>query len=253
MSTFCKAANAATPSRLFLKRVLALVTCPWQPLFVAVAVVAVAGVVVDAWMGADLNSILPEPREDVVAIMEDFFPMEIKDFFANHYDTDMVLLKHQDTQWNPDKMWNVSDFGQVFEAFARAGKVGGEIAVHPARDENGHRRKKIKLDETSTFKDVQDLFQNGASFVFRYEQLPEEIRPMFELEKALTGTSGIPTSIHLYVSAPGAKVLDPHTDPYDVMVFQIQGTKNWTACVPVAEVRSRRFLLHWHAMTDVGC
>ena len=33
-------------------------------------------------------------------------------------------------------------------------------------------------------------------------------------------------------------MLPPHTDPYDVLVWQLTGTKNWRACVRVrARVR----------------
>ena len=40
----------------------------------------------------------------------------------------------------------------------------------------------------------------------------------------------------LLASAPGSQVLDPHTDPYDVLVWQVKGRKSWRACVPRQEI-----------------
>ena len=39
--------------------------------------------------------------------------------------------------------------------------------------------------------------------------------------------------VNLYLSAPGADVLPPHTDPYDVFILQLWGSKTWTTCVPL--------------------
>ena len=36
-------------------------------------------------------------------------------------------------------------------------------------------------------------------------------------------------------------MLPPHTDPYDVLVWQLTGSKNWRACVPREELASRTF------------
>jgi len=190
-------------------------------------------------MGSEQNSILPEPRGDVVQMLHDFFPMDIRDFFQNYYDTEMILLKQNETKWDPDKLWKVSEFEKVYESFTKTGQHTSQITVHPRRDEHGNRQQKTKLQSDSSFSDLENLLHGGASFVLRYEHLPEKNRPMFELETALNAMSGIPTSIHLYVSSPGAKVLEAHTDPYDVLVFQVKGSKNWTACVPVEEVGLR--------------
>ena len=84
---------------------------------------------------------------------------------------------------------------------------------------------------------------NSYSFVFRFEFLPEINRPQLRLEKALHNVLGIPISIHLYVSAPGSKVLKPHTDPYDVLVFQLVGTKSWRACTPKPELATLKYNL----------
>ena len=188
-------------------------------------------------MGSELNHILPKPRGDVAEFLRTFFPMDIETFFRSYYDTKMILLKQNETGYDPDTLWRVSEFQGTYEAFIPTGAHTSQITVHPPRDEqSGTRKPKAKLAQDSTFEDVVRMLKEGSSFVFRYEHVPVENRPMYKLEHALTEMTGVPTSIHMYVSAPGAKVLEPHTDPYDVMVFQIQGSKNWTACVPVEEV-----------------
>ena len=188
------------------------------------------------WTGSELNHILPEPKGDVVDLLKEFFPMAIGEFFQEYYDTKMILLKQNDTKWNPDSMWNVSQFEAMYEAFVNSNMHTSHISVHAPRDQNGKSVKKSKLSADTSFAEVQHQLDTGSSFVFRFEYIPEATRPLFELERALRDMTGIPVSIHMYVSAAGAKVLNPHTDPYDVMVFQIEGRKNWTACVPVPEV-----------------
>ena len=56
---------------------------------------------------------------------------------------------------------------------------------------------------------------------------------MKQLTDDLFNLTGIPPSIHLYCSAAGAKVLKPHTDPYDVLVWQLVGAKRWRGINPI--------------------
>jgi ribosomal protein L16 Arg81 hydroxylase len=37
---------------------------------------------------------------------------------------------------------------------------------------------------------------------------------------------------HLYISGPGERTLSPHTDPYDTVILQTVGHKEWTTCIP---------------------
>ena len=60
----------------------------------------------------------------------------------------------------------------------------------------------------------------GTSFVFKFEYFSAHSRPLIWLSRSLFNLTGIPASIHLYASAAGAQVLNPHTDPYDVLVWQ---------------------------------
>ena len=52
-------------------------------------------------------------------------------------------------------------------------------------------------------------------------------------------TTEFRTTVHAYVSAAGgAQALRPHTDPYPVLVLQVNGTKEWRLCVPTAAAAS---------------
>ena len=62
----------------------------------------------------------------------------------------------------------------------------------------------------------------GTSFVFKFEYFSAHSRPLHWLSRSLFNLTGIPVSIHLYASAAGAQVLNPHTDPYDVLVWQVR-------------------------------
>lgn len=203
---------------------------------------------VQAWTGSHLNTIYPQTNEtttdnNMMLTVQDIFPMDLQEFFEKYYDTKMILMKQSQTNYKPELLlWNISNFESMYQVFVKEHKLS-HVSWHPPvnRTSTGQHRKKSqkkrKLDESIAFEQIKEFLFSGSSFVFRYEYVPEKSRPLFNIEKALVRATGIPVSLHMYVSAEGAQVLDPHTDPYDVMAFQISGTKNWTACVPVSEVR----------------
>lgn len=57
-----------------------------------------------------------------------------------------------------------------------------------------------------------------------------------QLHATLMATLGSAVSFNLYLSAPDATALKPHTDPYDVLVVQLAGAKQWQIC-PAATSR----------------
>eukprot|EP00941_MAST-03F_sp_MAST-3F-sp1_P002189 g2189.t1 len=77
----------------------------------------------------------------------------------------------------------------------------------------------------------------NVSIIYKHEFLNpgHSTRPFYYLEKAIHKALGFQNSIHLYASARGARVLSPHTDPYDVIVYQLFGHKLWRACIPDTE------------------
>ena len=57
--------------------------------------------------------------------------------------------------------------------------------------------------------------------------------PLRRLKDTMDAVSGLDTSVHLYVSGQrGSRAAPLHTDPYDVVVVQLNGTKDWQVCSP---------------------
>ncbi|EDQ86583.1 uncharacterized protein MONBRDRAFT_28190 [Monosiga brevicollis MX1] len=73
------------------------------------------------------------------------------------------------------------------------------------------------------------LRRDHLSLVFRREQLDAQNYSVLETTlQAVFGSAS--TTAHAYLSAPGARALQPHTDPYDVIVVQLAGRKRWRLC-----------------------
>ena len=53
--------------------------------------------------------------------------------------------------------------------------------------------------------------------------------PVFDLARGDTA--------HVYASSGGAAALANHTDPYDVVVLQVSGSKEWLVCPPAPRTR----------------
>ncbi len=73
------------------------------------------------------------------------------------------------------------------------------------------------------------LLEEGKSLIFRLEHLAlPDADPVARLATAVTDVFGLPASLHAYVSGPSQSALQPHSDPYDVFVAQVAGSKAWT-------------------------
>jgi len=55
-----------------------------------------------------------------------------------------------------------------------------------------------------------------------------------QLHDTLMATLGSTVSFNLYLSSHDATALKPHTDPYDVLVVQLAGSKQWQVCPAAA-------------------
>lgn len=78
--------------------------------------------------------------------------------------------------------------------------------------------------------------EEGKSVVLRLEELMlQRNDPIAKLIVAARQVFGFPTTVHAYVSGVGDQALDPHTDPYDTVLFQMSGSKQWTTCVPITD------------------
>ena len=72
--------------------------------------------------------------------------------------------------------------------------------------------------------------QHGAGAILRLElgALPVD-HPMQALASGLARKFGLPVTAHVYMNlANSSFTLGAHTDPYDVLVIQTLGGKNWT-------------------------
>jgi hypothetical protein len=68
------------------------------------------------------------------------------------------------------------------------------------------------------------FLSEGMSLVVRRENMDE--MPRSPLEQALEALfNSAPSTTHAYISAPNAKALKAHTDPYDVFVLQVRQRK----------------------------
>eukprot|EP00049_Salpingoeca_infusionum_P013540 m.252563 g.252563 ORF g.252563 m.252563 type:complete len:290 (-) comp15473_c6_seq2:11458-12327(-) len=76
------------------------------------------------------------------------------------------------------------------------------------------------------------LLESGHTFVMRFEQLPlVQSDPVAKLTHFLEQITGLPVTIHAYVSGPTDVALNPHTDNYDVLVYHAQHKKHWTVSI----------------------
>ena len=123
------------------------------------------------------------------------------------------------------------DFRAVVETMVQSPRFRDIVRFHDGEASPVPRSK----DPDTFLSWLHHVLGNGTSLTFQFEHLEPAHRPMRELSDAVFAWSGLPTTVHLYVSAPGARVLRPHTDPYDVLVVGLLGSKRWHTCVPPGE------------------
>ena len=178
-------------------------------------------------------------------------------FFADYYDRGMLRLNHATQQqlkqhqstWpaevprEPTKpgasLWALEhDLERDLTGMHADGKL---VAGTSAVTAHGGSYNPVASDiasPASAHEFLKRKLQANVSLVLKYELVSAHHRPLKWISDALFNLTGIPASIHLYASAAGSRVLKPHTDPYDVLVHQLSGTKQWRACVPQNEVAS---------------
>ena len=208
-----------------------------------IVVSALAGA---GWTGSE-DALLPDDAAQA-ALPTSVLPFSLHDFFLRHYDRSMLRLNHTQTGFDPRSLWGPADFASNIAAIVADSKAhdGGVIKPYRPPDPNTKKANKSALLPADVSPEravtlLEQFLANGTSFVLAFEKMSEVHRPFKWLADALFAVTGIPASIHLYCSAHGAEVLGPHTDPYDVLVWQLQGSKSWRACVPKEELGLRTF------------
>ncbi|EDQ85702.1 uncharacterized protein MONBRDRAFT_38713 [Monosiga brevicollis MX1] len=76
------------------------------------------------------------------------------------------------------------------------------------------------------------LVQHSYSVVIREEYFPGYAQTSLE-ELIQTAFGSSTVTSHVYLSGSEAHALNPHTDPYDVLVLHLHGQKHWTVCHPL--------------------
>ena len=224
--------------------------------FVAVLVMAfTSGHLAAAWTGSDLvqnfPTVVTAPETDS---FNNLFPARtLEDFFKQSYDT-QVALKHAapatapattdesnkaspfHSLWPPDTDQAMRiQLRSIFQAFVAESQLHKKGSVNKVKP--GRKYKSSAVPSNTTFDGVLKYLAEGHSFVFKFERLKGE-HPYSSLERDLFNITGLPISVHLYISAANQTVLEPHTDPYDVLVLQLQGHKHWRTCTPRVHISS---------------
>ena len=156
-----------------------------------------------------------------------------------HYGTSILRISQSEMKGTPIP-WKRSDLEKDLADMEADGKLARGTKAIQAH----HGDYNVSSDEASAAMALQYInakLQENVSFVLKYEYVSASHRPMKWISDALFDFVGIPTSVHLYISAAGARVLKPHTDPYDVIVHQLSGAKRWRTCVPRKEISSASY------------
>ena len=167
-------------------------------------------------------------------------PIELSSFFSTFFNRKMVRLNHTDTSLDPSLLWSSDELDSTLTAMASDGKLSrgtNAVALHGNKSGFEFKTENETVQEV-TERFIHSLRNHGVSYVLKFEYVSAAFRPLKWLSDVLFDVGGIPASIHLYCSSPGAQVLKPHTDPYDVIVWQLVGVKRWKACVPRVEIAS---------------
>jgi hypothetical protein len=126
---------------------------------------------------------------------------------------------------------------EMIRLWEASGSLLGSIDLRDS--ESGALKKEFKAQHLKV-ESVAPSLADGMSYVFRLEEFsggwdrPDLIMsPLFGLYHETSRLTGFVSTGHVYVAGKeGARTLTPHTDPYDVFVFQLLGSKNWTVCTP---------------------
>ena len=92
------------------------------------------------------------------------------------------------------------------------------------------------LDNASVALDL--VSTRNCTMKLSFEELPS-VHLLTEFQAQVEAVFLTPVTTHVYASAVEVNALNIHTDPYDVIVVQTQGSKLWTICMPRANHSGR--------------
>lgn len=98
-----------------------------------------------------------------------------------------------------------------------------------------------------------------SAIVHGVENRPALPAALQRAHASLEDVTGSSVGLNLYISAPEAVALPPHTDRYDVIVIQTTGAKRWRVCTPSpvfsngSSIADAAQLLELHRHSPLGC
>lgn len=80
------------------------------------------------------------------------------------------------------------------------------------------------------------VLADGLSVVLNVELAPTvaQVPVLGPLLRDVSARFALEASLHVYATPANAQALNPHNDPYDIVVVQVSGAKHWTLCSPAA-------------------
>eukprot|EP01062_Namystynia_karyoxenos_P011342 TRINITY_DN14057_c0_g1_i1.p1 TRINITY_DN14057_c0_g1~~TRINITY_DN14057_c0_g1_i1.p1 ORF type:complete len:2338 (+),score=88.49 TRINITY_DN14057_c0_g1_i1:99-7016(+) len=119
----------------------------------------------------------------------------------------------------------------VLRNAARDRGIDSGMQCHPNATED-HGGMAVPDAEARTM-GVQQALLGGGSIrcdVTDFRHVPEQVRLLLQ-DIGSAAAEGV-RNVNLYVSGPGGQALRPHLDPYNVLVLQVAGLKQWELCEP---------------------
>ncbi|EDQ87631.1 uncharacterized protein MONBRDRAFT_33191 [Monosiga brevicollis MX1] len=132
-------------------------------------------------------------------------------------DADAFLTQLRETEPLAQHMASLEAFGSIYRQAA-----GFPNAIKAMRLNQ-------KYSTTPSWAELQNM-SDVTSVVYKRE-FDRKAQPS-ALESLIESELGIDATVHAYFTPANAQTLEPHTDPYDVVVVQVANQKHWTLCLP---------------------
>eukprot|EP00049_Salpingoeca_infusionum_P006983 m.113649 g.113649 ORF g.113649 m.113649 type:complete len:3045 (-) comp13522_c0_seq4:422-9556(-) len=162
-------------------------------------------------------------------LVQDLFNRSWTDFYQHVYQQKLLIHSSQafdDTSIGPLLASLPSTPAICFE-FAAVDSLSSGIQLKHEGDTE-------KLEHENPCDGLQNALGAGKGAVIRFEDYNgDAFGNVDQLGLAFAAAFRSETTVHMYVAEQeGSRALHPHTDPYDVIVLQLEGEKEWTVCVP---------------------
>ena len=142
-------------------------------------------------------------------------PLDPQEFFANWYGRDYVLVPRP------------ADYYSTQLGLGSADWLCRHLDAVNIKDAG------VPQPKPQSCIELRKALHDGHSAMFRLEDAKDPDPQLSRLLKDVETTTGFPGTLHAYYGGGNSVgFLAPHTDPYDLFVMQIEGTKQWRLCVP---------------------